>query len=248
MTSYPDHGAKTASYYDAVAHDWDHTYGAARQNAVFAARWRRELELALAPVRGAPNALELGAGTGAYVAIAAPFFGRLIASDLSEGMLDVFRHRLAALGIDNVELRCLDALNLDGIADGSMDVVYSLGLLETLPDLGRHFAECARILRPGGTVIGITSNGDCPWYWLRWRLQGGSRHCRQEELVRAKALRRDLTAAGFAEISAKGWGAVPPGLPDGIVVRILKAVGSIVEMTPARAYLGSLSFSARKQA
>ena len=236
-----------AGYYDSVARDWDRTHGASRQNAIFAARFRRELQRLLAPVRGAGDGLELGAGTGAYVEVTAPFFGSLLATDLSDGMLEVFRQRLERLGLANVTLKRVDALDLDGIADASMDVVFSLGLLETLPDLDRHFAQCLRVLRPGGAVLGITSNGDCPWYALRWLLQGGSKHCRQQELARPRKLEELLDAAGFDGFAARTWGAVPPGLQNGTVAAMLDAAEKIIEKTPVRAYLGIMSFAARKR-
>lgn len=246
MTSSDRPAPVVRDYYDTVAADWDRTYGAARQNSHFASRWRRELEHALEPVRGAAVALELGAGTGAYVAVTAPFFGRLVATDLSEGMLDVFRARLSGLALPNVELRQLDAMTLDGIADSSVDVIYSLGLLETLPDLGVHMRACARALKSGGTVIGLTSNGDCPWYALRWRLQGGSRHGRQQALARPSSLRRDLGAAGFVDARLRTWGVVPPGMSDGAAARALAAIEPLVEATPLRRWLGVMTFTATK--
>lgn len=235
-----------AGYYDSVANGWDETYGIVRQNSIFTERFHSELKHLLASACGAPNGLELGAGTGAYVSITAPFFERLLATDLSEGMLEMFRRRLLELGIENVDLQRLDALDLEGVADASMDAVYSLGLLETLPDLDRHFAECARVLKPGGAVLGITSNGDCPWYALRWLLQGGSRHCRQRDLARPRMLEARLKAAGFVDFRPKIWGAVPPGMRNQLIAGFLNAVEKIVERTPVRAYLGVMSFAARK--
>lgn len=42
-------------------------------------------------------------------------------------------------------------------ADRSFDLVYSCQVLEHVPDIPGHLREIARVLRPGGTLIGSTS-------------------------------------------------------------------------------------------
>ncbi|EGV20657.1 Methyltransferase type 11 [Thiocapsa marina 5811] len=42
--------------------------------------------------------------------------------------------------------------------DGSFDLVFADNVLEHLPDPARVFAEVARVLRPGGVLLGKTPN------------------------------------------------------------------------------------------
>jgi ubiquinone/menaquinone biosynthesis C-methylase UbiE len=52
--------------------------------------------------------------------------------------------------------------------DGCFDVVLALGVLEYVTDLDSSFAEIARVLKPGGTVVVSMLNRES-WYWLWFR-------------------------------------------------------------------------------
>lgn len=62
------------------------------------------------------------------------------------------------------------------IADASFDVVLCTQVLEHVPDPAAVLAECARVLRPGGTLI-LSTHGVFHWhpypydYW-RWTSEG----------------------------------------------------------------------------
>jgi ubiquinone/menaquinone biosynthesis C-methylase UbiE len=246
-TDQDDRTPKSAAdYYDRAAETWDATHGAARHNARFARQVRDHLGALLARADRDATALELGAGTGPYVDIVAPLVARLIATDLSEGMLAVFARRVRELGLANVTLLRQDACDLREVASASVDVVYSVGLLETVADFNRLFAGCYRLLRPGGFVAGITSNGDCPWYSLRRKLHGGERHCRTGELATARKLAATLRHAGFSPPDITYWGAAPPGMQNRALIALLGGAEAIVAPTPLARYLGLLSFRALK--
>ena len=93
--------------------------------------------------------VELGAGTGELsrriAGIVGP--GRVVASDVADGMVGLLSGTCAGLG--NVEVRRLDATDVD-LPDGSADaVVFRMGLmLLTEPDVALR--EIRRVLRPGG--------------------------------------------------------------------------------------------------
>jgi len=239
-------GESVAAYYDRMAPRWDDEHGVNRLNPHFARRLRRNLHDLLASEAGRATALELGAGTGPYVDVVAPLFKTLIASDLSRGMLDECALRLGRLGIANVRLSRMDACDLGDVASGSVDVVYSIGLLETVPDLDRLFAETSRVLAPGGLAAGITSNGDCPWYRIRPILEGGERHGRTRRYATAAGLRSILTRAGLGPPEVVHWGAVPPGMRNSLICACLAMMERIVEPTPLARFLGVMSFRSRK--
>jgi len=239
-------GNSVADYYDGVAETWDKSYGAERLSARFAHQLHSNLRLLLADVSGSARALELGAGTGPYIAITAPFFGSVIATDLSKGMLAVFARRLRALGVPNVTLMQQDACELSGIASESVDVVYSIGLLETIADFDRLFGAIHRVLKPHGIVAGISSNGDCPWYAAKRWIEGGERHGRTGTFATATRLSGALSRSGFAPPEIVYWGAAPPGLQNRAMGAVLAAAEAIVAPTPLARYLGVLSFRASK--
>jgi ubiquinone/menaquinone biosynthesis C-methylase UbiE len=243
-----DPARSAATYYDSVAETWDTTYGAARQNRHFARQLHDSLSELLRSEAGRPIALELGAGTGAYLGITAPLFGKVIATDLSGGMLQVCARRIAHANHKNVEIMQQDACDLRDIGTGSVDVVYSIGLLDTISDYERLFAEAHRVLRRGGLVAGITSNGSCPWYRVRHYLEGGERHERTGQFATARRLSEVLQRTGFEPGEIAYWGAVPPALQNRIVGSLLAAAEAVVAHTPLRHYLGVLAFRARKPA
>jgi ubiquinone/menaquinone biosynthesis C-methylase UbiE len=239
--------ASIADYYDRAAETWDRTHGAARQNSRFARQIRDSLKALLSRADRTATALELGAGTGPYVDTTAPLFAQLIATDLSDGMLAVFGRRIAHLGVTNVTLLRQDACDLREIATASVDVVYSVGLLETVGDFDQLFTESYRVLRPEGFVAGITSNGDSPWYGLRRKLEGGERYGRTEQLATAGRLEQVLRRSGFTPPEITYWGAAPPGIQSSVIINVLAAAETVIAPTPLARYLGVLSFSAHKR-
>ena len=233
-------------YYDHVAETWDATYGVERDNDYFARQLRDRLKAMLTDSVGKSSALEMGTGTGPYLDVTAPLFGKLIASDVSSGMLAVLERRRTQLGFTNVSILQADASDLSAVESASMDVVYSVGLLEVIADFDRLFVEAHRVLKPGGTVAGITSNGDCPWYRLRRLLEGGERHGRTGQLATARGLNAVLQRTGFGTPEIVYWGAVRPQMQNCIVVNWMATIEKIVAPTPAARYLGALSFRSRK--
>jgi hypothetical protein len=77
-------------------------------------------------------------------------------------------------------------------------------------------------------------------------LQGGERHGRTGRLATARELDAVLRRTGFAPAEFFHWGAVPPGLQDGLLTAILVAAEAVIAPTPLARYLGVLSFRSRK--
>ncbi|MFL5302387.1 MAG: class I SAM-dependent methyltransferase, partial [Anaeromyxobacteraceae bacterium] len=96
--------------------------------------------------------LEVAAGTGAAtraLARALPPGARLVATDLSQPMLD----RARAVGAARpVEWHQADAMTLP-FGDASFDAVACQFGVMFFPDVRRAFAEARRVLRPGGALL-----------------------------------------------------------------------------------------------
>ena len=98
--------------------------------------------------------LGLGCGAGTDLLIAAQMTGsagRAIGVDMTPAMLDRARASAAEIGLANVELHesLIEALPL---ADASVDVVISNGVIDLVPDEDAVFDEIDRVLRPGGRL------------------------------------------------------------------------------------------------
>ena len=105
---------------------------------------RMEIEAAAPHIRG-KEILEAGCGTGLVLEGLSHIAARAVGVDISAGMLERARDR----GLEVVKGSVVD-LPFD---DDSFDVVVSFKVLAHIPDLGRALAECARVTRPGGTLI-----------------------------------------------------------------------------------------------
>ncbi|MBN2493065.1 MAG: methyltransferase domain-containing protein [Deltaproteobacteria bacterium] len=99
--------------------------------------------------------LDLGSGAGIDLLLAAAKVGstgRVIGVDMTEEMLDKARENVASAGLTNVELRrgIIEQLPVES---GSVDWVISNCAINLSPEKHRVFAEIARVLRPGGTML-----------------------------------------------------------------------------------------------
>src|SRR5262249_27303553 len=127
-------------------------------------------------------------------------------------------------------------------------VMYSVGLLEIIADFHRLFAEAHRVLKPGGVVAGVTSNGDCPWYRLRRLLEGGERHCRTGQLATARSLSAALQRVGLAAPEIVYWGAVRPQMQNPKIVIAWAIFEKVIPPPRAARYRAFFSFRPKKPA
>ena len=98
--------------------------------------------------------VDLGCGAGTDLLIAARMTGdagRVIGIDMTPSMLARARAGADALGLANVELHegLIERLP---VADASVDVVISNGVIDLVPDKEAVFDAIDRVLRPGGRL------------------------------------------------------------------------------------------------
>jgi SAM-dependent methyltransferase len=98
--------------------------------------------------------LDLGCGAGTDLLIAAQMAGptgTAIGVDMTPAMLERARRSAERMGLANVEVHegLIESLP---VADGSIDVVTSNGVIDLVPDKDAVFAEIDRVLRPGGRL------------------------------------------------------------------------------------------------
>lgn len=134
-------------------------------------RWRRAAIDSLLPY--APRRiLDVATGTADFALLAARRLQpeRLLGVDLSEGMLEVGRKKVAEAGLgDIVELRRDDCMQL-GLDDNCMDAVTVAYGVRNFENLERGLAEMRRVLRPEGrlVIIELTRPHRFPMRQLFW--------------------------------------------------------------------------------
>ena len=109
---------------------------------------------ALGRVEPGEVVLDLGCGAGTDLLIAAQMTGpsgRVIGVDMTASMLDRARASAREMGIEHVDLHESLIEELP-VADASVDVVISNGVIDLVPDKDAVFDEIDRVLRPGGRL------------------------------------------------------------------------------------------------
>jgi len=96
------------------------------------------------------DVLEAACGTGVITVKAAERCRTLIATDLSEGMLDMARKKCA--GCPNVFFEKGDILDLK-YEDGRFDKVIAGNVIHIVPDPRKAMSEMLRVSKPGGKII-----------------------------------------------------------------------------------------------
>jgi len=96
------------------------------------------------------QALDVATGAGHTAAAFAPHVAHVIASDVTEEMLEETRKLAADKGLTNVETAVADAEALP-FEDARFDLVTCRIAAHHFPDVARFVAEVKRTLKPGGT-------------------------------------------------------------------------------------------------
>lgn len=126
----------------------------------FDKRWRRkavEQLKALQPKR----MLDIATGTGDFAILAAEMLHpeQIIGADISEGMMEVGRQKVAEKNLSEViSFMKEDCLNLS-FKDNSFDAVTAAFGIRNFQDLDKGLSEMCRVLRPGGmlSIVELTT-------------------------------------------------------------------------------------------
>lgn len=96
--------------------------------------------------------LDCAAGTGEFSLAAAKRAASVLATDLSQPMLDRAAAKARRAGVDNINFALGDVTALE-LADGSFDVVLAANVLHLLPEPEKAVRELWRVTRAGGRLI-----------------------------------------------------------------------------------------------
>jgi|SRR5581483_8279312 len=104
---------------------------------------------------GGKDVVEAACGAGPGLGVLAAVAHSVEAGDYSPTILEFARRQYAG----RLELHEFDAQEMP-FADHSKDVILLFEAIYYLPQPERFLSECARVLRPGGTVLLATANKD----------------------------------------------------------------------------------------
>jgi SAM-dependent methyltransferase len=119
-----------------------------------------------ATFRSPSRLIDLGCGTGLDAVRLAHAGHYVAATDWSSKMIERTAERAASERVaERVRALAIGAHELERLeGDGTYDGAYSnLGPLNCVPDLAGVARECARLLKPGGSLVFTVIGRVCPW-------------------------------------------------------------------------------------
>lgn len=122
--------------------------------------WRKKAINQLAPYQP-QYILDIATGTGDFAILAAEMLkpARLIGADISEGMMEIGRKKVAEKGLqDIISFEKEDCLHLS-YADQSFDAVTAAFGIRNFSDLEQGLGELCRVLKTGGqlSIVELTT-------------------------------------------------------------------------------------------
>lgn len=109
----------------------------------------------IAPLTADASVVDIGCGAGMDLLLAARAVGpagHVIGIDMTHAMAARAAAGARALGLDHVDVRIGDALDLP-VDSSSVDYVMSNGVINLTPDKVRAYSEVFRVLAPGGQFL-----------------------------------------------------------------------------------------------
>jgi ubiquinone/menaquinone biosynthesis C-methylase UbiE len=138
--------------YDGLAADYDDLFAASETGQWIRQQVQEELLKTFAPNS---YLLELNAGTGTDAVFLAQRGYRIMATDFSEGMLDVARHKIILHGLeDKITTRVLPFDQLSLLQGNAFDGVYSIfNGMNALRDLSALARDLSSLVKPHGFLV-----------------------------------------------------------------------------------------------
>lgn len=136
--------SKQGSYFDQWASKWDFNSQYVVRNRAIADGIRE-----MVPSLKGMRALDFGTGTGLLTMALIEDLGSVLAIDVSAGMLDVLREKVAQE--PSISLRKHD-LSREDLAEEPFDLIYSAMTLHHVEHIEVVLQRCYRLLDPGGYV------------------------------------------------------------------------------------------------
>lgn len=196
----------------------------------------------------AQTLLEIGCGTGIHLFALANQFAQAIGTDFSPRMIEQAeairaRHDHA----DSISLAVDPAERLATVSDRTIDVVLCVGAFEHMIDKIRVLTQVRRVLKPGGSFVCMTPNGDYLWYRRVAPFLGfDTRHLSTDRLVTLAWIRETLVKTGLPVLHSGYWTFIPGGDVGPLLSVFLAAIDRTGRLFDLSSWRAGIYFKAVK--
>lgn len=161
-------------------------------------KWRKKVLKMVSSIRPT-EVLDIATGTGDLaILMAQTTAGRIVGLDISAGMLEVGRKKVAAKNLtDKIELILGDSENMP-FADNSFDAITVAFGVRNFENLDKGLAEILRVLKPGGLFVILETSNPTKFPFK----QGYQLYTRHILPLIGKAFSKDDAAYGYLSESA----------------------------------------------
>ena len=118
--------------------------------------YQKKLDRTQAYLTPESRVLEFGCGTGSTAIYHSPKVQRILATDISDQMLNIARDKAKEAALDNIDFEQSSLLTIDS-PNESWDVVLGMSILHLLPDKDEHIRKAYELLKPGGVFVSSTA-------------------------------------------------------------------------------------------
>lgn len=149
---------------------------------------RRRMEIVGRFIRRDANAvaLDAGCGSGELAAVLAGYYRQVIGVDYSQIMIDL---AIKSGPPANVSFQQADCSKMP-LPDSTADRIFSLGLLDYLPDLDAVMREFRRVAKPGGRIVVTMPKTPSLFAPMRWATGLRARFFKVPPIVNALSRRQ----------------------------------------------------------
>lgn len=139
-----------------TARIWDRfAEGYSKQPIKDEASYQKKLKITQSYFKPTDQVVEIGCGTGGTALLHSPWVKKILATDISDKMLEIARHKAEESGVTNVEFRQASVDSL-ALPPASQDVVLGMSILHLLPNRDQAMKKVHGWLKPGGLFVTST--------------------------------------------------------------------------------------------
>jgi len=120
------------------------------------ATYQKKLEITQEYLNSNSQVLEFGCGSGGTAIIHAPHVQQIVATDISEKMIEIAQNRASESGVGNIRFQHGTLGNLE-LKDESFDAVLGLNVLHLMEDVEGVIKKIHQLLKNDGVFISSTS-------------------------------------------------------------------------------------------